>query len=139
MANAEFGLAWGNPDANIKSAAWTSFEAAVQRRDTAALDSSATEILGHIAAARSALARGATWAPGAPANAELDAVLAALQTQVTTVRDAGADPTVAKAAAATTATMWPRWLNYLRLVLSVAKDYPGALRNLPCESASPAP
>ena len=128
-AGAELGLAWGNPDANIKSAVWTSFEGAIERGDAALLESSSAEVLGHIASARSALARGAGWAPGAPANAELDAVLVALKTQVTTVRDAHGDRTVATAAAATMAGVWPRWLKYIGLVLALGKDNPGALRN----------
>ncbi len=118
----ELSLAWGNPDTAKKSEAWKSFEAAIERQDTALLDSAAAEILTHLAAARAATARAATWAPGAPASAEFEAVLVGLETQVTTVRDARGDPAVAQMAAETMqASTWPRFWPYIQLLVQTAQ------------------
>lgn len=70
-ANQKLNLAFGNPDANVKSAAWKAFDSAVVAKDTAQIDATAGEVLLHLEAARVANARGATWAPGTTANAEM--------------------------------------------------------------------
>jgi hypothetical protein len=131
----ELFLAWGNPDTAEKSDAWTSFEAAIERRDTALLDSASGEILTHIAAARAATAHGATWPPGAEANAEMDAVLAGLEAQVTTVRAARGDATAAAQAADTMQTTnWPRLLVYFEKLRQLLETKAIQLPSLPCKA-----
>jgi hypothetical protein len=129
----ELFLAWGNPDTANKSDAWKSFESAVERHDTALLDSAAGAILAHLAAARAANAHGATWTPGAAANAEFEVVLAGLVTQVTTVRDSRGDPSIAaKAAETMQSTNWPRLLTYFEKLRPLVESHAVALPSLPC-------
>jgi hypothetical protein len=129
----ELFFAWGNPDTAIKSTAWTSFESAIERHDTALLDSAAAAILAHLAAARAANAQGATWKPGAEANAEFEVVLAGLVTQVTTVRDSRGDQAIAAQAAETMQSKnWPRLLTYFEKLRPLVASNAVALPSLPC-------
>jgi hypothetical protein len=124
---------WGNPDTAVKSTAWTSFESAIERHDTALVDSAAAAILAHLATARAANARGATWKPGAEANAEFEVVLAGLVTQVTAVRDSRGDPAVAAQAAETMQSKnWPRLLTYFEKLRPLMESKAVALPSLPC-------
>ena len=134
----ELFLAFGNPDTAEKSPAWMSFEAAIERHDTALLDSAAAEILGHLVAARAANARGATWTPEAEANAEFEVGLAGLVTQVTTVRDARGDPAIAEQAREKMqSTNWPRLLTYFQKLGALVQSGAVVLPNLPCTGKGP--
>jgi hypothetical protein len=128
----EFSLAWGNPDTNIKSDAWKKFDAAIKQKDAGQLEVAATEILAHLEAARTANARGSTWAPGAAASTELEAVLVALETEVTTVRAARGDPGVAAQAETTMQATWPHFLTYLQKVQALIQSKAFATPTVPC-------
>jgi len=131
-ANDEMTLVWGNPDSGAKSVAWKAFESAIQAKDSAQIDSAAAAILLHIDAARAANDRGATWAPGAAASAELTVVLDGFQKYVVTVRDAHGDPTVTSRAAEDLRAVMQRLQAYWQMLqtMIVAKAIP--LTQLPC-------
>jgi hypothetical protein len=139
LAIDELFLAVGNPDTGSKSAAWQSFEAAIERHDTALLDSASAEILTHLAAARAANDRGATFPPGTAANAEFGAVLVGLEQQVATVRDARGAPDVAERAATEMQAIWPRFLTYLQRMRELIQSGAVVMPNVPCPSGSASP
>ncbi len=131
-ANEELNLAFGNPDANVKSAAWKAFDAAVAAKDPTQIDAAAAAVLLHLEAARAANARGATWAPGTPANAEFTVVLAGLEKYIVTVQEARGEPGVEGQAAKDMGAVWPHLLAYYQMLqqLMVAKTI--TLTQLPC-------
>ncbi len=136
----EFLLAWGNPDAG-KSDAWISFEQAIVRGELDVLERNGAEILEHLAAARTANARGATYPPGTAVNAEFEAILAALDRQVRTVLEAKGAPDVAAEAEAATVDVWTtHWPGYLRALVTLVRTSGIEMQNLPCpDGAAPAP
>jgi len=131
-ANNEMSLGFGNPDADVKSVAWKAFESAVQAKDPAQIDPSAAAVLLHLEAARVANTRGATWGPGAPANAEFTVVLVGLEKYIVTVREARGEPAVAAQAAKDMEAVWPHLLSYWQMLqqMMVAKAIP--MTKLPC-------
>ena len=131
-ANQELNLAFGNTDANVKSAAWKAFDSAVAAKDPAQIDATAGAVLLHLEAAGVANARGATWAPGTPANAEFTVVLAGMEKYIVTVEQARGEPGVAVQAAKDMGAVWPHLLSYYQMLqqMMVAKSIP--LAQLPC-------
>jgi len=92
-------------------------EQAIERGDRSAVDAASRQVLSHLGAARSWMARGAGWAPGAAAMAELDAATAGLEAYVTTVRESGGDRKAAEAARPKLDTdAWPRFINWMQAI-----------------------
>ena len=136
-ATDELFLAIGNPDAGVPSASWKAFEDAIEAGDVAALDRAGTTVLAHLDAARTANARGATFPPGTAANAELEALLVAVDTYVRAVLEARGDKAVASAAEAAAGPAWerhwPGWLSALQALGAAGVP----IANLPCATDEP--
>ncbi len=131
-ANDELNLAFGNTDANVKSAAWKAFDSAVAAKDPTQIDATAGAVLSHLEAARVANARGATWTPGTPANAELAVVLVGMEKYIVAVQQARGEPGVEVQAAKDMGAIWPHLQSYYGMLLKMmaAKTIP--LTQLPC-------
>ena len=134
-----FFLAVGNPDAGTPSVAWAQFEDAIERGDVALLDQAGTTILGHIDTARAANGRGATFAPATAANAEFDALLTALDTQVRMVLEAKGDKAVARTAAEAAGGAWGRHWSAWLLALRALGESGIVMPNIPCDGGPPGP
>lgn len=131
-ANAELFVAWGNPDTGVASVAWKAFEFAVQTPDAAQIDAAAAAILPHLEAARVANDRGATWAPGAEASAELTIVLAGLVKYIVTVRDARGEPGVVAQSIKDRDAAGSHLQPYWRLLLEMMKAKTIPITQIPC-------
>ena len=131
-ANAEMFIAWGNPDTGVASVAWKAFESAVQTKDKTQIDAAAAAILPHLDAAIVANDRGATWAPGAAASAELKIVLAGLVKYVVTVRDARGEPGVVAQAVKDRDAAGSHLQPYWQMLLEMMKAKTIPITQVPC-------
>lgn len=130
-ANGEMFLGWGNPDTGVASEAWKAFESAVQTKDAAKIDAAAA-ILPHLEAARVANDRGATWAPGAAASAELRVVLAGLVKYIVTVREARGEPGVVAQAVKDRDVAGSHLQPYWQMLLEMMKAKSIPITQVPC-------
>lgn len=125
-------LAWGNPDTGIESAAWKAFESAVEARDPAQIDAAAGALRLHLEAARAANDRGATWAPGAAAAAELTVVLVGVEKYIDTVQKARGEPAVVARADKDIEVVWPHLQAYWQMLLQMMTAKAIPTTQVPC-------
>ncbi len=88
-ATKEMLLAIGNPDTGSTSDAWKAFEQGLASGDPATIRSTGDDVLGHLAAARTAVATIAGWPPAGGTSREVDALLAGISDGVTAMREGG--------------------------------------------------
>jgi hypothetical protein len=82
-------LAIGNPDTGSASDASKAFDQALASGDPGSIRSTGDAVLGHLAAARAAVATTLGWPPAADTSKELDALLAGISEGVTAMREGG--------------------------------------------------
>jgi hypothetical protein len=125
-------LAWGNPDTGVKSAAWKAFESAVEAKDGARIDAAAAALRLHLQAARAANDRGATWAPGAAAAAELTVMLVGVEKYIDTVQKARGEPAAVAQATKDIEAVWPHLQTYWQMLLEMMKAKAIPITQVPC-------